>query len=110
MKILKKISRTLFRNDENDISMDEAKRILKEKKESVLVDVRSHQEYEEYHLPGAISIPLSELSTSIRKKVQNRETPIIVYCQSGNRSKKAMKILNNLCYSNVYNIIGGLEQ
>ena len=32
MKILKKISRTLFRNDENDISMDEAKRILKEKK------------------------------------------------------------------------------
>ena len=110
MKFLKRITRTLFRNDENDISMDEAKRILKEKKESVLVDVRSYQEYEEYHLSGAISIPLSELSTSIRKKVQNRETPIIVYCQSGNRSKKAMKILNNLCYSNVYNIIGGLEQ
>ena len=110
MKFLKRITRTLFRNDENDISMEEAKRMLKEIKESVLTDVRSHQEYDEYHLNGAISIPLSELSTSIRKKVQNRETPIIVYCQSGNRSKKAMKILNNLCYNNVYNIIGGFEQ
>lgn len=110
MKFLKRITRTLFRNDENDISMENAKKMLKENKETILVDVRSHQEYEEYHLNGAICIPLSELSTSIRNKIKNRHTPIIVYCQSGNRSKKAMKILNNLCYSNVYNIIGGLEQ
>ena len=57
MKFLKRITRTLFRNDENDISMEEAKRMLKEIKESVLIDVRSHQEYDEYHLNGAISIP-----------------------------------------------------
>ena len=51
MKFLKRITRTLFRNDENDISMEEAKRMLKEIKESVLIDVRSHQEYDEYCVP-----------------------------------------------------------
>ena len=64
---------------------------MKENKKIVLIDVRSHQEYQEYHLDGALSIPLSELGTSIRKNVPNRENPIIVYCQTGNRSKKEYK-------------------
>lgn len=110
MKILKRITQTLFRNNDNNITMDEAKKMLKENKKIILIDVRSHQEYKEYHLDGALSIPLSELGTSIRKNVPNREDIIIVYCQTGNRSKKAIKLLNNLCYYNIYNIIGGLEQ
>lgn len=110
MKILKRITQTLFRNNKQDITMEEAKKMMKENKKAVLIDVRSRQEYEEYHLDGALSIPLSELGTSIRKNVPNRENPIIVYCQTGNRSKKAIKVLNNLCYYNLYNIIGGLEQ
>lgn len=110
MKILERITRTLFRNNENDITIEEAMKMMKENKKIVLIDVRSHQEYKEYHLDGALSIPLSELGTSIRKNVPNRENPIIVYCQTGNRSKKAIKVLNNLCYYNLYNIIGGLDQ
>lgn len=110
MKILEKITRTLFRSNENDITIEEAEKMMKENKKIVLIDVRSHQEYQEYHLDGALSIPLSELGTSIRKNVPNRENPIIVYCQTGNRSKKAIRVLNNLCYYNLYNIIGGLDQ
>ena len=110
MKILERITLNLFRSNENDITIDEAEKMMKENKKIVLIDVRSHQEYQEYHLDGALSIPLSELGTSIRKNVPNRENPIIVYCQTGNRSKKAIRVLNNLCYYNLYNIIGGLDQ
>ncbi len=44
-----------------------------------LVDVLPREEYEEEHLPGAISLPLRQIETEDRK-VLDPERPVIVYC------------------------------
>lgn len=113
MKIIKKINKILrsklIRGD-REISYVQAKEILKENITAVLLDVRSEQEHEEYHLNGDICIPLYELQTKIEKVIENKETIIIAYCQSGARSKKAVKVLEKIGYKNVYSISGGIEE
>ena len=78
-----------------------------EKENYVLIDVRSKREYLEGHLNGAINIPLSIIKKSMNNIEKNKK--ILVYCQSGNRSKKALKILEDLGYTDIYNLKGGLE-
>jgi len=93
----------------NDIDYENAKIILKNDKEAVLLDVRSPQEYKEGHLENSINIPLYDISKNIDNVISNKETTIIVYCQSGNRSKKAIEMLSKKEYKKLYNIIGGMD-
>lgn len=65
-----------------------------------LIDVRSLIEYNNKHIDGAISIPLDEIENIEFAKDIN----LIVYCQSGNRSKQASQKLLNLGYVNVYDL------
>ena len=98
-----------FRCTGRDISYEEAINIINEHpNDAILIDVRSMQEYDEGHLNGAICIPLYDIN-KITNLVKNRDTIIILYCQYGIRSKKAAKVLKNLCYTNVYSICKGLD-
>ena len=110
MSILDKIRLLMpFRCMEKEISYKEAINIINEHPgEVILVDVRSKQEYNEGHLNGAICIPLYDINT-IRNVVKNRDSIIILYCKSGIRSRKAAKILKDLCYTNVYTICKGVD-
>jgi rhodanese-related sulfurtransferase len=58
---------------------------------AILVDVRTPDEYGERHIPGAINIPVQELS--YRTGELDRGRVIVVYCRSGNRSATAAQIL-----------------
>lgn len=60
-------------------------------------------------LTGAINIPLYELEVCSDCKLKEKDKIIIVYCQSGIRSKKAMKILNKNGFKNLYHLKGGLD-
>lgn len=94
-----------------EINYDDAKEILKNNPEAILIDVRSKDEYKEGCLPGAINIPVYDLEKCIKNDdVINIDQIIIVYCQSGFRSKKAMKILKANGYENCYEIEGGLNE
>ena len=73
--------------NEYSISYKEVKEIMNKNKDAILIDVRSPQEYREGHL----------------------EKTIILCCQYGKRSKKAMQILRKNGYTNVYQLEGGLE-
>ena len=59
------------------ILRDEVRKLLEEGAQ--LVDVLPREEYEESHLPGAISIPLKELDRK-RTSGLRRDAPVIVYC------------------------------
>lgn len=83
--------------------------ILKNDENCILLDVRSPQEYKEGHLEGSINIPLYNLANDIDVTVKNKNFPIIVYCQTGNRSKNAVKILSKKGYKELYNIAGGID-
>lgn len=84
------------------IHAEKAKKLLQE--QAILIDVRTKQEYEEGHIEGAISLPSETISLTIEKEIPNKETAIIVYCQSGNRSKKVAQILVDQGYQNVYDL------
>lgn len=77
--------------------------------EYLILDVRSRREFKETHLNGAINIPLSELKKNVNKYLQNKNRKILVCCEYGVRSKQAAEILENLGYTQVYNLKGGLE-
>ena len=77
--------------------------------EYLIIDVRSRREFNETHLNGAINIPLPEIKKTIEKHVRDKQRKILVCCEYGIRSKKAIEIMENLNYTQVYNLKGGLE-
>ena len=71
-----------------------------------LVDVRTSSEFAEKHADGAENVPLDTVPTH---DFGPKDTPIVVYCHSGNRSAKAAKALHDRGYSNVYDL-GGMSR
>lgn len=85
----------------------EALNMWKEKK-ATFIDVRTDAEYAEGHIPESICLPLDQLSRRYRE-ISRKETVIIV-CQGGSRSKRAVEFLQRYGYRNVYCLTGGLQQ
>ena len=70
-----------------------------------IIDVREEDEYDDGHLINAYNIPLSRLVSIINENI-SIDSKIIVYCRSGNRSKSAQDMLNEMGYTNVYDMGG----
>lgn len=70
-----------------------------------IVDVRTPEEFEEFHLPGAINLPLDTLRTRHPSLAQER--PVYLYCQVGFRSYLAFRILTQLGFD-AYTLSGGV--
>lgn len=97
----------LYRSKEN-LTKEEVREMLKNYSNVVLLDVRSHQEYEEGHLKGAINIPTYDIYMNAPKLLKDKETIIIAYCTVGVRSKNAINILRKMGYKNLYHLDGGI--
>lgn len=89
------------------ISMDVAMEYMKEK-DTIIVDVRTEEEYEKGHIKGAINIPLHAIDGTVVGKLKDYHEKILVYCESGNRSVQASAKLAALGYKQVYEI-GGIQ-
>ena len=72
---------------------------------AAIFDVREEDEYEQSHIKGAVNIPLSQLRDRIDEFPKDRD--IYLHCRSGQRSYNAVLALQNLGFSNVWNICGG---
>ena len=83
------------------ISQDEAKRIMDEESDYIIVDAREQSEYDEGHIKGAIVIPYTEIEQKAEALLPNKTQLILVYCRSGRRSKIAAQSLANMGYKNV---------
>lgn len=70
-----------------------------------LIDVREEDEYAAGHIPDSINIPLSKIE-SAQGEITDLDTPLFVYCRSGNRSGQAVAWLKQAGYSKVKNIGG----
>lgn len=91
------------------IEPEEARTLLENDDDTVLLDVRTVEEYEDEHIPGAMLIPLSVLSDQVEEKIPDMETTILVYCRSGNRSLDAIEILESLGYEDVHDLGGIID-
>lgn len=74
-----------------NISEEELKERLKSSKSLSIIDVREPYEYNIKHIPGAINVPLSKLKW--RKVDVPTDNEIILYCQTGIRSKQAARLI-----------------
>ena len=89
------------------ITSGEAKNIMLTEK-PIVVDVRSLEEYNEGHIPNAISVPLETIENEAEIKLKNKDDLILVYCRSGRRSREAALRLIEKGYTNVIDF-GGIQ-
>ena len=74
---------------------------------SFLLDVRTQEEWVEYHAPNTTLIPLDQLPARLNELPRDRE--IVVVCRSGNRSQQGRDILLNAGFTQVTSMAGGLK-
>lgn len=96
----------LTNNKLNYISVKEASIQIKKKKFDYILDVRTKEEYDEGHLPNVILYESLDKNIVI-KDIPNFNSKILIYCRSGNRSKKAGNIMKKYGYTNIYIVIDG---
>ena len=91
------------------LEQDEAKEIMDTDKNVKVLDVREKEEFEEGHIEGAISLPLSTINEeTVKEIIPSKEIKVLLYCRSGARSEKAARALYALGYENVFSF-GGIK-
>ncbi len=91
------------------VSAAKAKEIIDTEKPLIL-DVRTTLEFNEGHIPNALLLPSQDLADSLNVIAKYKESPIVVYCHTGNRSLIASRVLIRHGFKNVYNIKGGIRE
>lgn len=77
--------------------------------EYIIVDVRTQEEYAAGHIPGAVLLPNEDINEKTAAAIlPNKDTKLLVYCRSGNRSKQASQKLSDMGYKNIVEI-GGIN-
>lgn len=93
-------------NPDLTIDVDGARKFLETDK-PMLVDVREYDTFAKEHLPGAVNMPLNEMSDFASLLPEDHEAPILTVCQRGNASLSGLLFLQSLGYSNVRSVTGG---
>lgn len=75
---------------------------------AVVVDVCEPDEFATGHVVGAKNVPFSELEKKLTAVVKNKGVPLIIVCQSGARSGRAVALAKTLGYAQAQSLAGGL--
>ena len=84
-----------------NITAEEAKQIMDSEEGYIILDVRTQEEYDEGHIPGATQISHEEIAEKAEEVLTDKDQLILVYCRSGRRSKLAAEALVELDYTNI---------
>ncbi|MGN0963260.1 MAG: rhodanese-like domain-containing protein [Clostridia bacterium] len=90
------------------ITAEEAAERMAEETNYILLDVRTEEEFEAEHIPGAICIPNETIGDSAIPELPDKEQTIFIYCRSGNRSKDAAEKLVRQGYTHIIEF-GGIN-
>ena len=92
----------------HQIAQEEAKEMM-DTQEVIILDVREQDEYDSVHIPGAVLLPVGTINEDTAAEViPEKDSTVLVYCRSGNRSKTASSKLAELGYTNIYEF-GGIN-
>lgn len=83
------------------ITAEEAKEIMDTEEGYIILDVRTLEEYNKGHIPGAIVISHDEIAERAEGMLPDKDQLLLVYCRSGRRSKLAAEALVELGYTNI---------
>lgn len=91
------------------ITVNKAIEMMESESNYIILDVRTFEEYNERHIPGAICVPNESIGTEPIEELPQKDQLILVYCRSGRRSKEAAEKLAAMGYSNIYEFGGILD-
>ena len=99
-------------NEENAITVDQLREMMRNDSNLVLLDVRNPHELEDKslgHIDGVLNIPLPELEKRLSELDEFKDKDIAVICRSGRRSETATDLLVKNGF-NAVNVLGGMVQ
>ncbi|MBQ7859632.1 MAG: rhodanese-like domain-containing protein [Faecalibacterium sp.] len=97
---------SMQQNSYQQISQQTAKQMMDEE-QVLILDVREQEEYDSGHIPGAVLLPVGSIDgESAAAVIPQKDTTVLVYCRSGNRSKQASAALAELGYTAIYEFGG----
>ena len=83
--------------------------MLINREKAVVVDVCEAEEFAAGHVGGAKNVPLNQMEDKLTAAVKNKTLPLILVCQTGARSARAVAIAKKLGYENTQSMQGGLK-
>ena len=87
------------------INFKSAKELLDSNPSALLFDVREEEEFAVKHADSAVPFPVDTIDEAeARFMIPSKQTPVTVYCRTGNRSELASKKLDALGYENVFDL------
>ncbi|MEM9480171.1 MAG: rhodanese-like domain-containing protein [Verrucomicrobiota bacterium] len=92
-----------------DVDLAEAKRLVDEESDLVILDVRTAEEFADGHLEGATNVDYLVAEEDFRKNLEgiNRTAPILMHCQSGGRSAHVAEIMQEMGFEDVAHLNAG---
>ena len=90
------------------VSTGEATQLIN-RRNAVVVDLRSADEFANGHLPAARNLPFGEFEAKIGQFVKNRNNPLLLVCQSGQQSHKAQRAAKEAGFAEVHVLDGGVN-
>lgn len=97
-----------LKSNVQNVTPAEAEKLLAERKDIVVLDVRTADEFAAGHLPGAKNVDFLEADFAKRVGAYAGK-PVIVHCAAGNRSAKAVPSLDPQKFPQVYHLDGGYK-
>ena len=91
-----------------DITVEELKERKDKNEDLIVIDVREEWEHDEFNIGGKL-IPLATLPGALSEYADNKNDEIIVHCKSGKRSANAQAYMTQQGFTNVRNLVGGVE-
>nr|WP_325219024.1 rhodanese-like domain-containing protein [uncultured Oscillibacter sp.] len=89
------------------ITAEQAKERLEANPDVILLDVRTQEEYDGGHIPGAVCFPNEDIQPELPLPFE-KDAEVLVYCRSGRRSAEAAEKLADMGYTNVADF-GGIQ-
>lgn len=85
--------------------------LLINRSDAKVVDIRSNDEFKKGHILGSIHLPLSKIKNNeLASLEKEKDSPIIVVCNTGMTSTQACQTLHKAGFTNVHNLQGGVTQ
>jgi len=91
----------------DDITVSQLRNWMESAEPPAVIDVREPDEFEICRIPGTTLIPLTDLSQRLSEVPRN--TPVVVHCKAGGRSRMAVDFLKQQGYTNLRNLAGGID-
>jgi len=76
---------------------------------AVVVDVREPEEFAAGHVTGARNLPLSQLEEKLGALIKKKTLPVVLVCETGSRSHRAVALAKKLGYEQAQAMAGGLK-